>query len=75
MSNNSFKDELYERLEGHGVKYVNVNRDANINGVPSVAVEVYTVNEKKAEFNFAKANHMDAEQMAKVIQSYLRNRT
>jgi len=78
--NNTFKDDLYDALEGHGVKYINVNRDASVNGVPSIVVEVYTTgvvtgNELKSEFTFAKANHMDAEHIATVIKSYLRNRT
>jgi hypothetical protein len=72
---NSFKDDLYKALEGHGVKYINVNRDASVNGVPSIAVEVFAVNEAQHEFTFAKGNHMDAEHIATVIKSYLRNRT
>lgn len=72
---NSFKDDLYNALEGHGVKYINVNRDANVNGVPSVAIEVYAVNDAKHEFTFAKHNAMSAKNMADVIKSYLRNRT
>ena len=75
MKNNSFRDELYIALEGHGVKYINVNRDASINGVPSITVEVYDTNDAKHEFSFAKGNHMDAEHIASVIKSYLRNRT
>lgn len=74
-TSNSFKDDLYANLEGHGVKYINVNRDAVVNGVPSVAVEVYAINDVKHEFSFAKANHMGADEIAKVIKSYLRNRT
>lgn len=73
--NNTFKDDLYDALDGHGVKYINVNRDANVNGVPSIAVEVYALNEAKHEFTFARGNHMTAEHMAEVIKSYLRNRT
>lgn len=69
------KEELYTALEGHGVKYINVNRDASVNGVPSIAVEVYAVNEAKHEFTFAKGNHMSVEEIATVIKSYLRNRT
>ena len=72
---NTFKDDLYAALDGHGVKYINVNRDASVNGVPSIAVEVYAVNDVKHEWTFAKDNHMDAEHIAKVIKSYLRNRT
>lgn len=72
---NSFKDDLYDALEGHGVKYINVNRDASVNGVPSIAVEVFAINDTSHEFTFAKANHMDAEHIASVIKSYLRNRT
>ena len=75
MNNNTFKDDLYDALQGYGVKYINVNRDASVNGVPSIAVEVYAVNDVKHEFTFAKGNHMDAEHIAGVIKSYLRNRT
>jgi hypothetical protein len=75
VSGNTFKDDLYAALEGHGVKYINVNRDASVSGVPSVAVEVYARGDVKHEFTFAKANHMDAEHIASVIKSYLRNRT
>lgn len=74
VKNTSFKDELYEKLFGNGVKYINVDRDAVDKGVPATAVSVFT--EKGThEFSFAKANHMDADHMAKVIISYLRNRT
>lgn len=73
--NNTFKDDLYNALEGHGVKYINVNRDASVNGVPSIAVEVFAVNGATHEFTFAKGNHMIAEDIAAVIKSYLRNRT
>lgn len=74
-TSNSFKDDLYSELEGHGVKYINVNRDASVNGVPSVVVEVFAENTAQHEFTFAKANKMDAEHVASVIKSYLRNRT
>lgn len=73
--NNTFKDDLYDALEGHGVKYINVNRDASMDGVPSIAVEVFAVNDTKHMFTFAKENKMSAEAIAKVIKSYLRNRT
>lgn len=69
------KEELYKALEGHGIKYINVNRDASVNGVPSIVVEVYAENAAKHEFTFAKGNHMDVEHIATVIKSYLRNRT
>ena len=75
MNNNHFKDDLYYYLQGHGVKYINVNRDASVNGVPSIVVEVYAVNDVKHEFTFAKANKMDAAHIASVVKSYLRNRT
>lgn len=73
--NNSFKDDLYAHLEGHGVKYINVNRDASINGSPATAIEVYVRDDVKHEFSFAKSNAMNAKNMADVIKSYLRNRT
>jgi len=73
--NNTFKDDLYAALEGHGVKYINVNRDASDHGVPSIAVEVYATNGVSHEFTFAKGNKMDAKHIASVIKSYLRNRT
>lgn len=75
MSNNTFKDDLYDALQGHGIKYINVNRDASVNGVPSIAVEVYAVNDVHHDFTFAKGNHMNADEIASVIRSYLRNRT
>lgn len=79
MKNNTFKDDIYDALDGHGVKYINVNRDASVNGVPSIAVDVY-VREANGggsehKFTFAKGNHMDAAHIADVIKSYLRNRT
>lgn len=71
----SFKDELYDALVGHGVKYIEVDRDAVVKGEPSVAVNVYATDRPaKHEFTFSKANHMSAEHMAAVILSYLRNR-
>lgn len=76
---NTFKDDLYAALDGHGVKYINVNRDASVDGVPSIAVDVYVREAngdgKEHKFTFAKENHMDAEHIADVIKSYLRNRT
>lgn len=72
----SFKDDLYEGLKGHGVKYIDVDREATINGVPATSVRVFATDRSAPhEFSFAKANLMTAEHMAKVIQSYLRNRT
>lgn len=75
MTSNTFKDDLYTALEGNGVKYINVNRDASVNGVPSIAVDVYAVNGAHHEFTFAKGNKMDAGHVGSVIKSYLRNRT
>lgn len=72
----SFKDTLYEGLDGHGVKYITVDRDAEIAGSPATHVLVYATDRHAPhEFSFAKANLMTAEHMAKVIVSYLRNRT
>lgn len=72
----SFKEEIYEVVRGHGVKYIDVDRDAVIHGVPSVEVKVFATDRTEAhEFTFAKANAMSAEHIGKVITSYLRNRT
>ena len=72
----SFKEEIYEVVKGHGVKYIDVDRNAVVNGVPSVEVKVYATDRTEAhEFTFAKANAMSAERIGKVITSYLRNRT
>jgi hypothetical protein len=77
--NNTFKDDLYTALDGHGVKYINVNRDASVKGSPSIKIDIFTAGEgdmhKRHMFTFDKANHMTAEEIAKVIKSYLRNRT
>lgn len=70
----SMKEGLYEALRGHGVKYIDLDRDVEVKGVPSIEVVVY-FNDTKHEFTFAKGNHMDTEHMATVIKSYLRNRT
>lgn len=71
-----FKETIYKALEGHGVKYIDVDRDANVNGLDATLIKVYATDREQAhEFSFAKANHMDAEHMATVIKSYLRNRT
>lgn len=76
MKNTSFKDELYNGLQGHGVKYITVDRDAEISGAPATHVVVFATDRSAPhEFSFAKANQMTAEHMAKVIVSYLRNRT
>lgn len=72
----SFKDELYAGLYGHGVKYIDVDREADIAGSPATTVRVFATDRSAPhEFSFAKANLMTAEHMAKVIVSYLRNRT
>lgn len=72
----SFKEEVYEAVKGHGVKYIDVDREAVVNGVPSVLVKVFATDRTDAhEFTFAKANAMSAEHIGKVITSYLRNRT
>lgn len=72
----SFKEEVYEAVKGHGVKYIDVDREAVVNGVPSVLVKVFATDRTDAhEFTFAKANQMSAEHIGKVITSYLRNRT
>lgn len=71
----SLKEELYTALEGHGIKYINVNRDGSEKGKPVVQIEVYARNATRHLFSFDKGNRMTAEHMAKVIVSYLRNRT
>lgn len=68
------KEELYKALEGHGVKYLSVNKDASVHGEPSVAVSVY-YNDSKHEFTFAKDRKITVDEMAGIIKSYLRNRT
>lgn len=70
----SMKDGLYDALKGHGVKYIDIDREAVVKGVPSIKVDVF-YNDSVHEFTFAKGNHMDTEHMATVIKSYLRNRT
>jgi len=72
----SFKDTIYNALEGHGVKYITVDREAEIKGAPAIHVTVFATDRSAPhEFSFAKANLMDAEHIAAVIKSYLRNRT
>lgn len=72
----SFKDTIYEALKGHGVKYITVERNADIKGSPATHVMVFATDRSAPhEFTFAKANLMSAEHIAAVIKSYLRNRT
>lgn len=66
------KDGLYEALADYGVKYIDVDREVEVNGVPSIKVDVF-LESGEHKFTFAKGNHMDTEHMATVIRSYLRN--
>lgn len=72
---NSFKDTIATGLADFGIKHLSVNRDATVNGVPSVAITFFVpIEDKKkfkAEYTFAKANQMSAEHMVKVIRSFL----
>jgi len=70
------KEDIYNGLIGHGVYKVDVDREATINGLPSVAVVVHAADGRDPHaFTFAKVNHMDTDSMVAVIRSYLRNRT
>ena len=72
----SFKDTIYSALQGHGVKYITVDTEAEMAGAPAIHIIVFATDRSAPhEFSFAKANLMDAEHMAEVIKSYLRNRT
>lgn len=69
------REELLTLLEGHGVRSLNVNKDANVHGEPSVAVKVVSTTGAEHEFTFAKDRKVTVDGMATIIKSYLRNRT
>jgi hypothetical protein len=67
--------KMLDRLIGCAVYKVEEDRTANIAGSPAVKFTVYQAGYEPHEFSFSKANHMDDEHMAKVMRSYLTNRT
>lgn len=69
------REELLALLAGHGVKTLNVNKDASVHGEPSVAIKVVATTGAEHEFTFAKDRKVTVPEMAGIIKSYLRNRT
>jgi len=75
----SLKDELRAELIDLDIKNINVFRQSDIKGRESIRVEVFMVSDHdgapvdtRHTFEFAKDNHMDAYQMAAVVDSYIR---
>lgn len=73
---NSFKDTIATGLADYGIKHLSVNREAVVNGVPSIAVTFFVPVEGKkqfkAEYTFAKVNTMNPDHIVKVIRSFLK---
>ena len=59
------KDELYEALEGHGVKYIDVS---------TRAVQVYATDREEAHA-YPLTPDTDFDDLVKNIKQHLRNRT
>lgn len=71
----SLQDTILASVQEHGVTSLDIDRDAVVNGVDSIAVTIEARGGVRHEFTFAKSNHMSGEHIATVIKSYLRNRT
>lgn len=76
----SLKDEITAELLDLAVTDIKIDREAEIAGSPATEVRVYidadhdgAVVNTEHIFHFAKANAMDAHQMALVVDSYVRS--
>lgn len=74
----SLKEELRAELADLGTRDIKIDRESSIQGSPATEVRVYvTVKHGNAPvdtehvFQFAKANSMSSDEMARVIRSYL----
>lgn len=76
----SLKEEIRAELIDLAVTDIKIDREAEIAGSPATEVRVYidadhdgAVVNTEHIFHFAKANGMDAHEMANVVDSYVRS--